>query len=152
MREGVSPSPGGQKEGLSGNCKPLESLEGKTGEYSFEGGQTPWMSGSAVSALGPPRAKPFQFTPSAFPGNALCGSTGLVWRRVVAGPDPTQPAQLQTCWQPPFPCRLSPVGELLSLEAFKRPAFPNQGENFLLLNCAAFLGCLLCHIHPRRLL
>ena len=40
MREAVFLSPGDRKHGLSGNCKLLESLEGKTGEYFFKGGQT----------------------------------------------------------------------------------------------------------------
>lgn len=56
------------------------------------------------------------------------GQSAVGEREVVAGPDPTQPSlRVTPLWQLPFPCRLSPMGELLFLEAFGRPTFPNQG-------------------------
>lgn len=36
------------------------------------------------------------------------------------------------------------MAESLFLEAFKRPAYPSEDEDFCLLNHAAFLACLLC--------
>lgn len=142
----VSLSTGGRAARRVWELQASRVLEAKSGEDFFrETDSAPHCQVqlcvlSARAATITALAAPVQRLPRRGSGQ----STWLVRSVLVASPGPPQPPlRCRPLSEPPFPCRLSPLGGCFTWEILKRLPPPNQGEDFHLLICAAFLACLL---------